>query len=291
MRLTFLFIFSGLILFSSISCQRGSKEENDHLVVEVDGHKLTHGALKDVMGKYQTIADSTRMADAYIRNWIDEILLYEKAKNNIDHLQEIEEEAEAYKRRMVIFEYQQRLVNERLSVELTDQELEQFYEQHKREFVLKQPIIKGLFLKVPADAPQLNELKKWMRKTNDESLEKIDKYSLQNALVYEYFLDRWVPFDQLMNNIPFEITNGNRFLRENKSLEVTQDSSWYYLSVDRYIPEGEIQPFEFARDKVREALLNQKKKGFVRSIEDELYQKAIREQKIKFYGKESNGSE
>lgn len=284
-------LFSGLFLLLAVACNHTGSGENDHVVVAIANQQLTFDELHAAIGKNLSPADSTRLADIFIRNWIEETLLYEKAKENITRLEEINREAEDYKRRLIIFEYEKQLVNERLATELTEQELEEFYQQHRKEFVLNRPIVKGLFLKVPADAPQLSEVKKWMKKVNDESLEKIEKYSLQNALVYEYFFDRWVSLDEIMKNIPYEVTDGNRFLKENKSLEVTQDNSWYYLSVQNYLPAGTEQPYEYAREKIREVLLNQKKKGFIRSVEEELYQKALRDKKIVFHGKETQGSE
>lgn len=285
-RRFFLFI-SGLLFILLSGCNATSSEDQKNIVAEVKGHRLTRTELENVIGKNLSKNDSTRLADLYIRNWVKEVLIYEKAKANIDRLDEINQEAEEYKRKLIIFEYEKQLVNERLATELSEQELEEFYTKHRKEFTLEQPIVKGLFLKIPADAPQLGDVKKWMRRVDDKTLEKIEKYSLQNALVYEYFFDRWVSLGDLMKNIPYEMANGNRFLKENNFLEVTHDKFWYYLYIDSYQPAGQEQPYEYARERVREVLLNHKKRGFIQSVEEELYQKALRDEKIKYYGQAS----
>lgn len=287
MQRRFFFFISGLLLATFSGCDSASSVDKKNVVAEVKGYMLSRHELENAIGKRLSKADSARLADLYVRNWVKDVLIYEKAKENIDRLDEIDREAEEYKRRLIIFEYEKQLVNERLATELSEQELEAFYTQHRKDFMLDQPIVKGLFLKIPADAPQLADVKKWMKRVDDGTLEKIEKYSLQNALVYEYFFDRWVLLGELMKNIPYEMANGNRFLRENKSLEVTQDNFWYYLYVQSYLPAGKEQPYEYAREKIREVLLNQKKKGFIRSVEEELYHKALREEKIKYYGQVS----
>ena len=66
-------------------------------------------------------------------------------------------------------------------------------------------LIKGLFLKIPVDAPGLTDVKKWYKSTDVASLEKIEKYSVQNATIYEYFYDKWVDFDEVMDNIPIHV--------------------------------------------------------------------------------------
>jgi hypothetical protein len=61
--------------------------------------------------------------------------------------------------------------------------------QIKQNLFLIKTLYKGLFLKVPADAPNLSEVKTWYKSGNVASLEKIEKYSIQNAAIYEYFFD------------------------------------------------------------------------------------------------------
>lgn len=280
------FLFALCSLFFLIGCNRGRVNNEKEIIVSISEEHLTRQRLNEAIGKGLTKIDSLRLSEAYIRNWIEEVLLYEKARKNISNLDEINSEAEAYRRRMIIFEYQQQLMNERLSKDLSEEELEAFYKENQNEFKLEQPILKGLFLKVPVDAPQLSEVKKWMKKVDDETLEKIEKYSLQNALVYEYFLDRWVSFDDIMKNIPYEISNSNRFLKENNHLEVVQGDYWYYLYIRSYLSSGVVSPYDHARAQIQEALLNQKKRGFIRSVEEELYQKALREKEIVFYESE-----
>ncbi|MEG1188628.1 MAG: peptidylprolyl isomerase [Bacteroidales bacterium] len=284
MRRYFFFLISGLVLGVITACNYTSSEGKENVIVEFGDYQLRRDDINQVLSRDLSSEDSLLLADLFVRKWVKEQLLFEKAKENIGNLQEIDREAEEYRRRLIVFEYEKQLVNERLATELSEQEMETFYQNHRADFVLQQPIVKGLFLKVPADAPQLQDLRKWMKKVDDTALEKIEKYSLQNALVYEYFFDRWESLDELMKNIPYEVTNGNRFLRENKSLEVTRNDFWYYLFIQDYLPAGHVQPYEYAREKIREVLLNQKKKGFIRSVEDELYHKALRDQKIKYYG-------
>ena len=36
---------------------------------------------------------------------------------------------------------------------------------------------------------------------SEASLEKIEKYSVQNATIYDYFYDKWVDFDEVMDEI------------------------------------------------------------------------------------------
>ena len=54
------------------------------------------------------------------------------------------------------------------------------------------PVDQGLFIKVPLTAPQLNNVRRWYKTEKQDAVES-GKYSLQNAVKYEYFYDKWVP--------------------------------------------------------------------------------------------------
>lgn len=282
MRRTFIFL-AGVLSLMFCGCSVENKNDRKDVVVEVNGAVLTRRQLDEAIGTGRPAADSARLAQNYITNWIEEELLFDKANRNIQDQAEIDRLVNQYKRQLVIFEYQKQLIGERMGEEISEEDLQAFYQTHRKRYTLAKPVVKGIFLKLPANAPQLSEVKKWMKNVNPETLEKIEKYSLQNAMAYDYFLDRWVSFDDLMDNIPYQIANANRFLKENKVLEVTEGDYWYYLSVQEYVSAGSPQPFDYARPHMIEAIVNQKKKSFIRNLGNDLYKKAVQDNKVKFY--------
>lgn len=58
------------------------------------------------------------------------------------------------------------------------------YEREKTNFILEDPIIKGVFVQIPSKAPNQKQLKKWLTEMNDNTLEKIEKYCIQYASAY-----------------------------------------------------------------------------------------------------------
>ena len=144
-------------------------------------------------------------------------------------------------------------------------------------------LIKGLFLKIPVDAPGLTDVKKWYKSTDVASLEKIEKYSVQNATIYEYFYDKWVDFDEVMDNIPIHVSNPNAFLKANKYVEVADSSYCYLLNIKEYLPSGSVEPYDYASPHVMEMLVNQRKVEFLKKFEDELYNDAIRSGDVEFH--------
>ncbi len=278
------YVFPLLIAFTSCAGV-GDKATRD-IVVQVGDNMLTYDQLEEVTPKGLNTEDSLKFVDKYVKTWVKNKLLYDVALRNIGSHDIINKQVEDYRHRLVVNAYLQSLMYEKVQSNVTDEEMRTFYEEHNDMFILKTPIIEGFSLKIPSDAPGLGDVKKWMKKIDESTLEKIEKYSLQNALVYEYFYDRWIDFDEVLKSIPYEVSDLNAFLSKNKSLEVTHEGFWYFLYIKDYVKAGDEEPYEYAQRQIESLLNNEKKQSFIDQIEDDLYQNGLDNGKIIFYENE-----
>ena len=247
-------------------------------MVKVNERTLTKEDVLSVLPKNISSADSLLWAESYIKQWVKDNLVYDVALQNLgdENRAEIDRLVDSYRRSLVRYRYQEQLVHERLSANITDEEKRNFYDENQDQFELDHSLIKGLFLKIPIDAPNLDEVKKWYRSTSEASIEKIEKYSVQNAVVYDYFYDKWVSFDEVFVNIPIQVTNENEFLRTHSFVETADSSYCYLLNIEEYVAKGKIAPFEYASTQISDMLVNQRKVQFLKNFEEELYNDAIR---------------
>lgn len=290
MRFRLLFLPLFVILFfvvivHSCSSEKSNEDKDDgeQALVSIDGKVLRKQELDDAVPKGLNTTDSTLAAEAYIKMWIKDELMYEKAKENLTDKARIDELVENYRQSLTVFTYQEQLLTERLSKETSEKELKEYYEKNTNQFELQTNIIKGLFLKVPLTSPRLEDLRKWYQSTSDQAIENIEKYSLQNAVIYDLFYDRWVNFDDVTNNIPYLINDSRQFLQRNKRLEVQDSSYVYLLNIKEYLLSGDKAPYEYAKGQILDILLNQKRESFMKKVENDLYNDAIKSNKIKFH--------
>ncbi len=271
-----IYILSGLLLLGS--CSENTTTEQKGTLVKINERTLTKEDVLSVLPKKLSSADSLLWAESYIKQWVKDNLVYDVALQNLgdENRAEIDRLVDSYRRSLVRYRYQEQLVYERLSANITDEEKQKFYDENQDQFVLDHSLIKGLFLKIPIDAPNLDEVKKWYRSTSEASIEKIEKYSVQNAVVYDYFYDKWVSFDEVFVNIPIQVTNENEFLRTHSFVETADSSYCYLLNIEEYVAKGKIAPFEYASTQISDMLVNQRKVQFLKNFEEELYNDAIR---------------
>lgn len=278
---------AGIFFLPLISCTDKAPRSKGDALVSVGQHTLTAFEVKKLIPKTLSSQDSLMMAESYVKKWVKNALIYDLANKHLeDEKEEIDRLVDAYRQSLMSHKYEEKLVEERLSAEISDKEISDYYETNKESFLLEEDIVKGLFLKVPSDAPGLSDLKKWCNSGGDELIEKIEKYSLQNAVIYDYFYDRWMSGEEIAENMPVKKSEFSRMLKTDKLIEVSDSAYCYLLKVKEVEFKGNRAPFDYASAQIKEILLSQRKSEFLRSFEEEIYNEAIRKGNVKFHGED-----
>lgn len=281
LRTGFLFIAVVALL---CACKRTQPVNEADVLVQVGDRMLKRSEVTGRIPKGTSSADSLLLAESIVKKWVKDILVYDLALRNLDDDKaEIERLVEEYRHSLVRYRYQERLVKEKLAGDIRESDMLNYYEENQKKFILDKSLIKGLFLKIPVDAPGLSDVRGWYKSTSESALEKIEKYSVQNASIYDYFYDKWVDFDEVMDNIPLHVPNSNAFLKANKFVEVKDSSYYYLLNIKEFLPSGSVAPYDFAGPQIKDMLVNQRKVEFLRDFENELYNDAVRGGDVKFY--------
>jgi hypothetical protein len=282
MHLSFRICTLAVVSFLVVSCKQETTVDKD-AIVRVGDKILTREELEENIASFPNPEDSILAVEHYIRVWINDNLLYNVACKNITDKEYIDQLVESYRKSLVIYQYQEQLVNEKLSKEIDNETLLDYHKNNKDKFKLDRSLIKGLFLRIPVDAPQIDKIKIWYKSISATSLANIEKYSLQYSASYDYFFDNWVDLSELMNKWPISHKTELGDIKYNKFIEQKDDKYYYFLHITDYLSPGDNAPFEYAKSTIKEILINQKKIEFLRKIEDDLYNKALNGGQITFY--------
>lgn len=276
-----------IILFIAallLGCNKKTPDSSRILVAEVNGNFLYLDNIEQIIPPNTLPVDSADLAEKYIQKWVTDILMYEKAVQNISDASEIDRLVNEYRKTLIIHQYQQKIVNHSRRVQKpTEEEILQFYEYYGKQIFLKENIIKGLLLIVPVDAPDIKKVSKWVKKADQESIENIEKYSLKNAVSYDYFRDRWVPFAEVAKKTNFQSVNPSLFISTNNIVEASDSVHYYFLRIDDYAITGSAEPYDFAKSKIENILTKKKQAEAISILENEIYQNALSRKKLKLY--------
>lgn len=270
-------IVAAMACFLLYGCQAFEKKQQSGAAVELNGHYLYRSTL-DSLTLGMNSEDSLRAAQQYIRQWAQDILLYDATMSHTNA--QIETMVEDYRRTLYAQAYEERLVDKRMSKTITDSTVLALYQQMPERFKLDESIMKGMLVVVPKDAPNIQKLRQWMAA---QSLDKIEKYAYQNASGYELFTEQWKTTTEIIRLVPMERADLESRLKGANHIEVADSSKIYLLQITDKNMRGEAMPVEYARPQIEQIILNARRVEFMRKERERLYNEAIQERKIHFY--------
>ena len=228
--------------------------------------------------------DSTIFIERYMNLWIRKQLMIHHAEINVSSdLINYEAQIAEYRSSLLIYAYQQELINQNFDTSISINEIFDYYNKYREEFKLVENIFKGRYIVVDKSAPKSNYLKKWYKSNKQDDLEELTDYCHQFAKEYSLADSSWQYFSNINNKLPKFITEEEYFLENTEGVWFEDKQYRYYIYINSYKIKGSISPLPFEREKIRNVLLNKNKIQYLKQLEDELYQNALALKKIKIY--------
>ena len=287
-----------------VGCQALEKKQQVGAVAELNGHYLYRSTLDSLSLGLDSI-DSARVTDRFIRQWAQDILIFDNAAAHPN--ERIEQMVADYKRTLYAQAYDERLVEKNMPKEVADTAVQAIYEQMPNRFTLNESILKGVLVVVPKDAPNVPKLRQWLQKVGVERIEEviqsgksgrkakgakgkaanvldeIDKYVYQNASGYELFTDTWMTTTEMLRHMPIERAELESKLKYSNRIEVAKDEKTYILQITDKHMRGEAMPVEYARPQIEKIVLNARQVEFLQTERERLYKEAIETKKLNFF--------
>jgi hypothetical protein len=273
---TFLII---AFLTFTVSC---FKSDNKQIIASVNEKDLL---LSEVLkGMPKATEDSTFFIERYMNLWIrKQLMIYHAEINLSSDLLNYEAQIAEYRSSLLIYAYQQELINQNFDTSITSKEISDYYNQYREEFKLVKNIFMGRYIVVDKSAPKSKNLKKWYKSNKPDDIESLTDYCHQFAKEYYLSDSSWQYFSSINNKLPKFITEEEYFLENKKGVWFEDQQYRHYIYIKNYQIKGSISPLALEREKIRNVLLNKNKIQYLKQLEDELYQNALALKKIKIY--------
>lgn len=224
---------------------------------------------EDSVALFREIADS----------WLEDMVLTDVAEKNSQNLDRINRMVADYRNRLLLAEYMSNMISSG-KLKVPEESVRRYYEKEGNGMILDQPLLKGIYIKVPDKAGRLSDLRRWMASGNASAVDNIEKYGLSDAVQYEYFGDRWVEWSSLAEKIPARIFQPDEYFGKNKDFEINFGGSVYILHVSDYLPAGNRMPYQYAAMKIREIIAAENLDKTREALLIDIYRKAIDEGRL-----------
>ncbi|MFD2200004.1 peptidyl-prolyl cis-trans isomerase [Shivajiella indica] len=259
--------------------------EDDPIMVSVDQQYLRRSDLDLVNTKGLSPVDSANIINRYIQSWIKkQLMIKEAAKTMAFDEAEINRKLLDYKYTLMVYEFEKAYLEKNLDKEISNVAIEEYYEENKKNFSLKEIIVRTNFLKMEKNNNQNRNLERLLRLPEGQQKDAINNIALQQAI--NYFLEdsTWVRIDDIVVNTPLA-TNPNlvSLIRNEKLILVEDDRYKYYFRILDYKLQDQIPPLDFVKDEVIKILLNKKRVQLVEELQKEIYNRALENNEFKIY--------
>ncbi len=266
------------LVFIFTACSQPDKEntEKGSPIAKVGESMLYKQDLSGIVPPKTPKNDSIQMVEMYIDSWVKTQLMFVEAKSLIEFDEaEIDRKVLEYKYNLLAYELEKKYVNENLNTEISEKEIDDYYQNNQANFELKNNIIKGIFITVPKNAPRQDTLKQLMLANKKADYKEIKEYCLKFAVSSSLNDSVWVEFEKNVVGTPFaEIPNKIDFLQQNQFVIKSDNEFNYYLKINDYKISNQISPLPFVRERIIGMIINQRKMQLIKKLEQEIYEKA-----------------
>lgn len=275
------FIFVLLLIGCEFIRMKNENNETEIVrkaVARVNNSYLYQDELNGIIPEGTDPADSVARVTTYINSWIRKQLVINEAMKSIDiNEAEVERKVLDYRYSLIGYEYQNYYIKQNLNDSISDKEIQDYYKEGLDNFILKQNIIQGTFIKVPKEAPRTKRIKELMYSNKEKDVAELKSYCLSFSAAYHLSDSSWIEFDKLAVNSPLsEIPNKIQFLRSYNYYETSDTEFLYFLKIDAYKISDNVSPLEFVKHDIKNIILNKRKVELARKLEEDVYENAAK---------------
>lgn len=276
-----IYIFFALLVFSCKNSSPGQKENATRVVAKAGDEELHQDEFDESFVSTGIVKDSLYNAKKFIESWATEALFYQEAmsKLNEDELQ-IERQVQDYRKSLVNYIYQSKIVEANLDTNVSKQEIETYYNEHRDNFFLRENIVKVFYFKVPAKAPALDKMKRLANATAPKDLEQLKTLCIQNAENFFINDSTWLFIEDVKKEIPKLRDQPDLNLTTGKVFDFTDEDYYYHLKIKDVKVKNALSPVNFEWQNIKKFIINDRKTQLINKYKKLLLEKAQTDKKF-----------
>ena len=273
-------------LLGSCNILPGKDKNREDAIARVYDKYLYAEDLEGVIPPGTSANDSLEITTAYINNWVRQELLLKQAEDNLDeNHRDFARQIEQYRNSLIIYAYESELVNQKLDTAVSMSEIEDYYQKNQSNFNLRENIVLADYVIINATAPLAGKVKTLLQSSRESDKEKLQTLCQENGIEHLISDGTWMSFADLSRKIPLTVDDQLDFLKRNRYYEVKDSTTVYLVAIDAYKSKESISPLNFEIENIRTILLNKRKAELLATMENDLYNDAVKRNKYEIFKK------
>lgn len=277
----------GFFLFIHLmACKPSLNGPDDVVLARVKDKYFTYSDIKSYIAPGTNPADSLQMVQGFVNAWVRNEILVQHAENNLpDSLKDFSKQMNEYRNSLLLFHFKKLYVSQELDTVISENEIEEYYQQHLTDFELKENIVQFSFIQMDENSKKLDKARSLFRNLGDSKILKleVEKFCLENGIDFYTDDEKWIRFADLLVKIPINTYNETVFLRNNRFIELKDSPNVYFVYIKDYKIKEEISPIEFQHQNIEKIIINKRKLLLVEQMENALFEKALKQKNFEIY--------
>ena len=271
-----------VLLLDSCNANQISTSLDAQIIAEVGPHYLTSEELVRVFG--DNWRDKKEEVKDFIRIWAKDKVIGVIAEKKLDDSDKnFEREVNSYKNSLLKYTFEHKMLDTALSLDVQEEELTRYLKNNKKNFQLKENIVRVRYVKVPKKHLKLNQIKYMIQYKDSSKKEKFFDLIQKENIFCEANDSAWYKLDDLKKLIPFKLYNDEHFLRHYKYTEAPDgDYVWILFFTQNRLKKG-VSPLEMVKEQIKAIIINQRKQELIQKFEKNLYMDALTNKDVKIY--------
>lgn len=283
-------------LLAAASCQElPDYLLGDDIVARVGNQLLSKEDIAEVLPSGVKGDDSVAYVRSYVDKWLVRQLKIQEANTLFpDTERNIEKLVREYRHSLLTSRVDQYYIDQQMSPVISDEEITDYYNSHKADFILDRTLVKGRVLRFDASFRQSKQLKTSMQKALTSAVEEksLSDVCTKNDFLLQDNRSSWINFTDFLDNLPVTSSQNNEPLLDKMGIQEMKAGKYcYYFDFTSVCRKGNVAPLEIVAENIRRILLTRRRAEIIRQHEEQILQSAITSGNARRFGQEQNKEE
>ncbi|MEZ4857197.1 MAG: peptidyl-prolyl cis-trans isomerase [Flavobacteriaceae bacterium] len=276
-------VWVSALLFLVTSCDYFKQEEAGNPVARVNQTYLYKADLEKLFSETSKDEDSAQLVNNYINRWATQQLLIDQAKINLtkQQLDEFDYLVNQYKIDLYTQAYKNNIVSIALDSLVSKPELITFYELHKENFKLNDPLLKLRYIYVGKNFSNLTSITEKFKRFNSQDQKELNEMSIQFKS-FNLNDSIWVKKEKLIESLPI-LAMQSEVLKKSNFAQLQDSLGVYLLKIEDFLNRNDTAPLQYIEPTIVQIILNQRKQELIKKLETDITKDAIKNKTFEIY--------
>ena len=129
---------------------------------------------------------------------------------------------------------------------------------------------------------QIKNVVKSFTRVDEDLLEELEELAYNSAYKYSNYNNNWVDLAVVAKEVGIPVAELQQVLQKQKEVAEVKDTVYTnILQVLEYIKPGEVTPFEYNREKIKEIIISRRKQELLLNLQRDILNDALNNNKLK----------